>query len=89
MPTCCVQFYCCHCTYVIQDNEIIFIVIVIVIVIVSNQWGTASLCNDDSHWLGASLESALVVYLMVVTRYVYAYRDTRDTIINGHNCPDI
>ena len=34
MPTCYVQFYCCHCTYVIHDNKIIFIVIVIVIVIV-------------------------------------------------------
>ena len=24
-----------------------------------NQWETALLCNDVSHWLGASLESAL------------------------------
>ena len=31
MPTCYVQFYCCHCNYVIHANKIIFIVIVIVI----------------------------------------------------------
>ena len=37
MPTCYVQFYCCHCTYVIHDNKIIFIVIVIVIVIVNQK----------------------------------------------------
>ena len=24
-----------------------------------SQWETALLCNDDSHWLGASLESAM------------------------------
>ena len=28
----------------------------------SNQWETALLCNDVSHWLGASLESALHQY---------------------------
>ena len=27
---------------------------------VASQWETALLCNDVSHWLGASLESALV-----------------------------
>ena len=28
----------------------------------SSQWETALLCNDVSHWLGASLESALICY---------------------------
>ena len=27
-----------------------------------SQWETALLCNDISHWLGASLESAMVYY---------------------------
>ena len=27
-----------------------------------SQWETALLCNDVSHWLGASLESALSIY---------------------------
>ena len=32
-----------------------------------SQWETALLCNDVSHWLGASLESALnVLWLIVV-----------------------
>ena len=29
------------------------------------QWETALLCNDVSHWLGASLESTLVQYNMI------------------------
>ena len=29
-----------------------------------NQWGTALLCNDISHWLGANLESALIICSM-------------------------
>ena len=28
----------------------------------ANQWETALLCNDVSHWLGANLESALLFY---------------------------
>ena len=28
-----------------------------------SQWETALLCNDDSHWLGVSLESALILYI--------------------------
>ena len=28
-----------------------------------SQWETALLCNDVSHWLGASLESALIWYM--------------------------
>ena len=31
-----------------------------------NQWETALFCNDVSHWMGASLESALIVYSFVV-----------------------
>ena len=29
-----------------------------------NQWGTALLCDDISHWLGANLESALIICSM-------------------------
>ena len=32
-----------------------------------SQWTTALLCNDISHWLGASLESALVIIFPVVS----------------------
>ena len=32
----------------------------------SSQWETALLCNDVSHWLGASLESALCVACMML-----------------------
>ena len=32
-----------------------------------SQWETALLCNDVSHWLGASLESALLLHHMVCT----------------------
>ena len=28
-----------------------------------SQWETALLCNDVSHWLGTSLESALLIYM--------------------------
>ena len=31
-----------------------------------SQWETALLCNDVSHWLGASLESALMFYPSIV-----------------------
>ena len=31
---------------------------------VPSQWETALLCNDVSHWLGASLESALGMYVL-------------------------
>ena len=31
--------------------------------IAPSQWGTALLCNDVSHWLGTSLESALTRFL--------------------------
>ena len=31
-----------------------------------SQWETALLCNDVSHWLGASLESALLAYLYFI-----------------------
>ena len=30
-----------------------------------SQWETALLCDDVSHWLGANLESALIVYVTV------------------------
>ena len=33
-----------------------------------SQWETALLCNDVSHWLGASLESALYSSLSCLTR---------------------
>ena len=37
-----------------------------------SQWETALLCNDVSHWLGASLESALYIicYLCMPYRYL-------------------
>ena len=31
-----------------------------------SQWETVLLCNDVSHWLGASLESALLAYLYFI-----------------------
>ena len=30
-----------------------------------SQWETALLCNDVSHWLGASLKSALYIFLAI------------------------
>ena len=36
---------------------------------VPSQWETALLYNDVSHWLGASLESALLMYLYVKLRW--------------------
>ena len=32
-----------------------------------SQWGTVLLCNDTSHWLGTSLESALTLYHIAAT----------------------
>ena len=37
-----------------------------------NQWETALLCNDVSHWLGASLESALPLYLKMSYHLILA-----------------
>ena len=34
-----------------------------------SQWEMALLCNDDSHWLGASLESALL-YEMEISHFI-------------------
>ena len=42
-----------------------------------NQWETVLFCNDVSHWMGASLESALIVYSFVVGKA---------QILNSVNC---
>ena len=42
--------------------------------IAPSQWETALLCNDDSHWLGSSLESALQkLVLIVLTIYMILF----------------
>ena len=44
-----------------------------------NQWETALLCNDVSHWQGASLESTL---LMMCTHYLFAHY-TNKTLLSS------
>ena len=48
-----------------------------------SQWETALLCNDVSHWLGANLESALILYAYYLSPlYFTRYRVILDP---GHN----
>ena len=48
-----------------------------------SQWETALLCNDVSHWLGANLESALILYAYYLSPlYFTRYRVISDP---GHN----
>ena len=49
--------YLCH-SYIRADSRF-----------VPSQWETALLCNDVSHWLGASLESAL--YITFLVRWIH------------------
>ena len=39
--------------------------------ITPSQWETALLCNDGSHWLGASLESALRKMVFISKQFLY------------------
>ena len=38
-----------------------------------SQWDTALLCNDVSHWLGANLESALLLYCQIAHAWLTIY----------------
>ena len=49
--------YLCHCCAVLRADSRF----------ACSQWETALLCNDVSHWLGASLESALVLLLICIS----------------------
>ena len=42
----------------------------------TSQWERVLLCNDVSHWLGASLEPALFVCVIVVTWFVFKLKLT-------------
>ena len=41
-----------------------------------SQWETVLLCNDVSHWLGASLESALRIYVIRSHRVKFSHGTT-------------
>ena len=52
----------------------------------SSQWETALLCNDVSHWLGASLESALILRVCNVSSCTAA-NEARFNCRRDFGCP--
>ena len=47
----------------------------------TSQWETALLCNTVSHWLGANLESAMILFMMIWSLQILNLIITCDTYI--------
>ena len=50
-----------------------------------SQWETALLCNDVSHWLGASIESVLRYRIRIHKVYRYYFRSASGTLLHVVN----
>ena len=52
-----------------------------------SQWETVLHCNDVSHWLGASLESALTTHTQSVPGLIMGLFQYKDAVLSVHEFP--